>query len=63
MTEGTEDRIRELRHDLSNPLAAILAEAQLQLLNTETLPDDVVTSFRAIEELSRRMRDMLQAAV
>ncbi len=63
MTEDTEDRIRKLRHDLSNPLAAILAEAQLQLLNTETLPDDVVSSFRAIEELSRRMRDMLQAAV
>ncbi len=63
MTEGTEDRIRKLRHDLSNPLAAILAEAQLQLLNTETLPDDVVSSFRAIESLSRRMRDMLQAAV
>ena len=61
MTEGTEDRIRKLRHDLSNPLAAILAEAQLQLLNTETLPEDVVSSFREIEALSRRMRDMLQA--
>lgn len=63
MTEGTEDLIRKLRHDLSNPLAAILAEAQLQLLDIDTLPDEVVSAFRAIEELSRRMRDMLKAAV
>lgn len=54
-----DERMRQLRHDLSNPLSAILAEAQLQLLNEESLTPEVAQSFREIEALSRRMRDML----
>lgn len=57
----TDERIRRLRHDLSNPLSAILAEAQLQLLNEDALNSDVAQSFREIERLARRMRDMLHA--
>lgn len=57
----TDEFLRKLRHDLSNPLSAILAEAQLQLLNEESLAPDVAQSFREIEALARRMRDMLQS--
>jgi signal transduction histidine kinase len=60
MTAGPEDRIRQLRHDLSNPLAAILAETQLLLLRAEELDQETVTSLKEIEGLSRRMREILQ---
>jgi len=55
------DAIRKLRHDLSNPLAAILAETQLLLLNEATLDAETVEGLREIEALSRRMREMLAA--
>jgi signal transduction histidine kinase len=55
------DAIRKLRHDLSNPLAAILAEAQLLLLNEATLDAETVEGLREIEGLARRMREMLAA--
>jgi signal transduction histidine kinase len=54
-----DDRIRKLRHDLSNPLSALLAEAQLQLLTAEGLPPEAATAFREIERLAQRMRDIL----
>ncbi len=60
MTDIPDDPMRRLRHDLSNPLAAILAEVQLQLLREGEIPPDVVQSLREIEALARRMRDMLQ---
>lgn len=53
------DVIRKLRHDLSNPLAAILAEAQLLLLNEASLDAETVEGLREIEALARRMREML----
>jgi signal transduction histidine kinase len=60
MTAPAEDRFRQLRHDLSNPLSAILAETQLLLLRADTLDEETVTSLKEIEALSRRMRDILQ---
>lgn len=60
MTEFNEARFRKLRHDLSNPLSAILAETQLLLLRADTLDQETVSSLKEIEALSRRMRDMLQ---
>ena len=60
MTADAEDPVRRLRHDLSNPLSAILAETQLLLLNADKLDAETVTSLKEIERLSRRMRDMLQ---
>lgn len=59
MTGGAEDPVRRLKHDLSNPLSAILAEVQLLLLNADKLDSETVTSLKEIERLSRRMRDML----
>jgi len=52
--------MRKLRHDLANPLAAILAEAQLLLLNESQLDAETVEGLREIEALARRMREMLQ---
>jgi signal transduction histidine kinase len=56
-----EARFRKLRHDLSNPLSAVLAEAQLQLLNADQLPAEAATAFKEIERLAQRMRDILKA--
>ncbi len=61
MAAPDSDVIRKLRHDLSNPLAAILAEAQLLLLNEESLDAETVEGLREIEALARRMREMLAA--
>lgn len=54
--------IARLRHDLANPLAALLTETQLLLLNEATLDPDVVRGLREIESLARAMRDMLAAS-
>jgi signal transduction histidine kinase len=61
VTGEQDERIRKLRHDLSNPLAAILAETQLLLLGEDGLDKETVVSLRDIEALARRMREMLQA--
>jgi signal transduction histidine kinase len=61
MTDTPDERIRKLRHDLSNPLAAILAETQLLLLGEESLDKQTVESLRDIEASARRMREILQA--
>ncbi len=61
MAEPDTDLIRKLRHDLSNPLAAILAETQLLLLNEASLDAETVEGLREIEALARRMREMLAA--
>jgi signal transduction histidine kinase len=55
------DPLRTLRHDLSNPLAAILAETQLALLNADHLDAETVGSLRQIETLARKMSQMLHA--
>ena len=54
-----DDRLRKLRHDLANPLSALLAEAQLQLLTADGLSPEAATAFREIERLAQRMRDVL----
>ena len=61
MTEDQNERMRKLRHDLSNPLAAILAETQLLLLGEDSLDKETTVSLREIEAMARRMREMLQA--
>ena len=62
MNDDVEQRISELRHDLSNPLAAVLAETQLLLLQPESYEEDTVASLKQIEALARRMRDIIQNA-
>jgi len=52
--------LSKLRHDLSNPLAAILAETQLLLLTPEKLDEETLSGLKQIEDLARKMRQMLQ---
>lgn len=54
------DRLSKLRHDLSNPLSALLAEVQLMLLNEAEFEPDTFTSLREIEALAIRMRSILR---
>jgi signal transduction histidine kinase len=54
------DRVSKLRHDLSNPLSALLAETQLLLLNESQIDKEVVASLREIEGLAIRMRAILR---
>ena len=58
MSDG-EERLRKLRHDIANPLSAILAEAQLLLLSPEKLDAETLESLKRIEALVRRSRDLL----
>lgn len=62
MNQEQDERVRKLRHDLSNPLAAVLAEAQLLLLRADSLDPETVQSLSEIESLARRMREILQSS-
>ena len=55
-----QERLAKLRHDLANPLSALLAETQLLLLDEKGLPPEVVTSLKEIEALATRMRTLLR---
>ena len=57
---STDQRMARLRHDLANPLAAILAETQLLLMHPAPLPPEVVAQLRAIEQAAVRMRVLLR---
>lgn len=56
----SRDQLAKLRHDLSNPLSAILAETQLLLLAPEKLDAETVSSLKQIEALARKMRELLK---
>ena len=62
MYDSVAEPVRQLRHDLANPLAALLAETQLLLLNANRLDPETVDSLHDIEALARRMRDILTAS-
>jgi len=51
----------KVRHDLSNPLSAILAETQILLLTPEKFDEESLAGLKQIEDLARKMRQMLQA--
>ena len=52
------ERLGKLRHDLSNPLSALLAEIQLLLLNESRFDPETLASLKEIEALAIRMRGM-----
>ena len=56
------DRLSKLRHDLANPLAALLAETQLLLMDGDKLASEVVASLKEIEAMAIRMRTVLREA-
>lgn len=57
MTESA--RLKRLRHDLANPLSALIAEAQLLLLDEPDLDPEFLDGLRNIEALAIRMREIL----
>jgi signal transduction histidine kinase len=57
----TRAALLKFRHDLSNPLSAILAETQILLLTPEKFDVETLSSLKQIEDLARTMRQMLQA--
>ena len=56
-----QSSLARLRHDLSNPLSAILAETQLLLLAAEKYDEETLTGLKQIEQLARKMRQTLQS--
>jgi hypothetical protein len=54
------ERLSKLRHDLSNPLSALLAEIQLLLLNESQFDAETLISLKEIEAMAIRMRGMLR---
>lgn len=50
----------QVRHDLANPLAAILAESQLLLLEQPDLDPEVRRAVQTIEQMALRMRSLLR---
>lgn len=55
-------RFSRLRHDLANPLAAILAETQLLLLDNPSLDDETRRALKTIEAMSLKMRELLRGS-
>ena len=62
MTADARERIAKLRHDIANPLSAILAETQLLLLAPQKFDEETLSSLKQIEDLARQMRQLLQTA-
>ncbi len=54
------ERLGKLRHDIANPLAALLAEVQLLLMEPGALTPEVAASIKEIEGLAIRMRTLLR---
>ncbi|MEP6591858.1 MAG: histidine kinase dimerization/phospho-acceptor domain-containing protein [Gemmatimonadota bacterium] len=54
------DRLAKLRHDLANPLAGLLAEVQLLLLDGGGLSEELKQSLQEMERLAIRMRTILR---
>lgn len=54
------DPIARLRHDLANPLAALLAEVQLMLMDPERLDPETLRGLQEMERLAGRMRSILR---
>ncbi len=52
--------LARLRHDLANPLAGVLAEAQLLLMSDAPLDDEIRRGLTEIEALALRMRQILK---
>lgn len=54
------ERLGKLRHDLANPLAALLAETQMLLMEPGVLTPEVAATLKEIEQLAIRMRTLLR---
>ena len=57
---NSDEPTARLRHDLANPLAALLAETQLLLLKKDELSAEVRAGLEAIEAMAVKMRHLLR---
>ena len=62
MTDESPDRLRKFKHDIANPLAALLAEVQLLLLNADKIDPETVSSLKEVERMALKMREILKTA-
>lgn len=53
-------RLSKVKHDLANPLTAVLAETELLLMRAEELPPHILESLQVIETAALRMRALLR---
>jgi signal transduction histidine kinase len=70
LSEAAEDRdlalqlsrvlevVRDVRHEINSPLTAIMAEAELLLMDAEQLNQEQVQSLTTIVAMARRIRDL-----
>lgn len=59
MTDAVPDRVVDLRHQLSNPLSALIAEVQLTLMSAQQYDGETRQSLRDIEVLALRMHAIM----
>lgn len=58
--ESTHGEASQLRHRLASPLSALLSEAQLALMDADSLPEFAVDAFRDIERLALKLTGILK---
>lgn len=51
--------VKDVRHDISTPLTAILAETELLLMDVDQLNAEQRRGVEAIGEMARRIRDLV----
>lgn len=56
----TRDPISHLRHQLTQPLAVLLADVQMMLLDAGSLGPELESGLREMERQVLRMRSILQ---
>lgn len=52
-------QVRDVRHEIGTPLSAIMAEAELQILEAETLTPELKRGLETIARMARNIRDQL----
>ena len=52
--------VTEIRHELNNPLTALMAEVQLLLMDADQFGEDQRQSLRTVEQMAQRMRDLVR---
>jgi signal transduction histidine kinase len=51
--------VRDIRHEIGTPLTAIMAEAELLMMDADQLSAEQTRSVEAIGAMARRIRDIV----
>lgn len=57
--ERVKQVVRHVRHEVGTPLTAIMAEAELLLMDADQLSAEQTRSVEAIGAMARRIRDLV----